>query len=68
MNIIETTQCKVDLAKVINIQGFSLERILEVAPDFLKVSWSSWGASRLQKTPDYTAKHCQHMSTKFHDG
>ena len=39
MNIIETTQCKVDLAKVINIQGFSLERILEVEPDFLKVSW-----------------------------
>lgn len=37
--IIHTTKSDVDLTKIINIQGFSLEKVLEMDPNFLDVSF-----------------------------
>lgn len=36
--IIPTTNSSVDLNKIINIQGFSLEKVLQMDPNFLDVS------------------------------
>lgn len=35
--VIETTQCRVDLDRVLGIQAFNLDRVLEEEPDFLEV-------------------------------
>lgn len=37
MQIIETTKSKVDVNRVLNVQGFKLEKVLEMEPNFLKV-------------------------------
>ena len=36
--ILPTVKSKVDLSKIINIQGFSLEKVLQMDPNFLDVS------------------------------
>lgn len=41
VQIIETTNSKVNINKVLNVQGFKLEKVLEMDPNFLQVSNSS---------------------------
>jgi G3E family GTPase len=38
--IIPTIKSDVDLSKIINIQGFSLEKVLKMDPNFLDVSFA----------------------------
>ena len=35
--LLETTKGQVDLDAVLNIKAFSLEKVLEIEPDFMKV-------------------------------
>ena len=46
--IIETTKGQVDLDAVLNINAFSLEKVLEIEPDFMKVLTSSSSSSALE--------------------
>ncbi len=46
--IIETSRCRVDLGRVLGIEAFSLDRVLEQEPDFLEVGLASLYVSKLE--------------------